>query len=81
MLLIAFNKWGAQGGSSGGRPEFIPAQVRGAVAVGIDALFIETHPDPENALSDGATMVPLDKMRELLEMVLAIRSAGERRRS
>ena len=72
---------GARGGHSGGRPEFIPAQVRGAVAVGIDALFIETHPEPENALSDGATMVPLDQMRDLLEMVLAIRSAGERQRS
>ena len=68
---------GGRGGSSGGRPQFIPAQVRGAVAVGIDGLFIETHPEPEKALSDGATMVPLDKMRALLEMVLAIRSAAE----
>lgn len=65
---------GAAGGSSGGRPAFIPAQVRGAVAVGIDALFIETHPDPDHALSDGSNMVPLDRMRALLEMTLAIHS-------
>ena len=66
---------GGRGGSSGGRPQFIPAQVRGAVAVGIDGLFIETHPEPEKALSDGATMVPLGQMRALLKMVLAIQSA------
>ena len=65
---------GAAGGSSGGRPEFIPAQVRAAVAVGIDALFIETHPDPDQALSDGTNMVPLDQMRVLLEMTLQLHS-------
>ena len=65
---------GGRGGSSGGKTEFIPAQVRAAVAVGIDALFVETHPEPENALSDGATMVPLVRMRPLLEMALAIHS-------
>jgi 2-dehydro-3-deoxyphosphooctonate aldolase (KDO 8-P synthase) len=63
---------GGAGGSSGGLPKFIPAQVRGAVAVGIDALFIETHPDPDHALSDGSNMVPLDRMRTLLEMTLSI---------
>ena len=63
---------GAAGGSSGGLPAFIPPQIRGAVAVGIDALFIETHSDPDNALSDGSNMVPLDRMRALLEMTLAI---------
>jgi 2-dehydro-3-deoxyphosphooctonate aldolase (KDO 8-P synthase) len=63
---------GAAGGSSGGLPAFIPPQVRGAAAVGIDALFIETHPDPDNALSDGSNMVPLERMRALLEMTLAI---------
>lgn len=63
---------GAAGGSSGGLPAFIPAQVRAAAAVGIDALFIETHPDPDHALSDGSNMVPLDRMRDLLEMTLAI---------
>lgn len=65
---------GAAGGASGGLPAFIPAQVRGAAAVGIDALFIETHPDPDHALSDGSNMVPLDRMRDLLEMTLAIHS-------
>lgn len=65
---------GGRGGSSGGRTEFIPAQVRAAVAVGIDALFIETHPEPERALSDGTTMVPLARMRPLLEMALAVHS-------
>ena len=65
---------GAAGGSSGGRTKFIPAQVRAAVAVGIDALFIETHPDPDHALSDGSNMVPLDRMRTLLEMALAVHS-------
>lgn len=63
---------GAMGGVSGGLTEFIPAQVRGAVAVGIDALFIETHPNPSHALSDGSTMVPLDRIEELLEMALAM---------
>ena len=65
---------GAAGGSSGGLPVFIPPQVRGAAAVGIDALFIETHPNPDNALSDGSNMVPLERMRALLEMTLAIHS-------
>jgi 2-dehydro-3-deoxyphosphooctonate aldolase (KDO 8-P synthase) len=65
---------GAAGGSSGGLPVFIPPQVRGAAAVGIDALFIETHPDPDNALSDGSNMVPLERMRALLEMTLAVHS-------
>lgn len=62
---------GGAGGMSGGLTQFIPAQVRGAVAVGIDGLFIETHPDPEHALSDGSTMVPLENMKALLEMALA----------
>ena len=65
---------GAAGGASGGLPVFIPPQVRGAAAVGIDALFIETHPDPDHALSDGSNMVPLERMRSLLEMTLAIHS-------
>ena len=69
---------GGRGGSSGGKTEFIPAQVRGAVAAGIDALFVETHPEPENALSDGATMVPLSQMRSLLEMALAVHSVHKR---
>ena len=70
---------GGAGGSSGGRTEFIPAQVRAAVAVGVDALFIETHPEPENALSDGSNMVPLANMRSLLEMAMAIHSTHQSR--
>ena len=69
---------GGAGGSSGGLTGFIPAQVRGAVAVGVDALFIETHPDPEHALSDGTTMIPLDRMRTVLEMALTIHSTHSR---
>ena len=65
---------GGSGGSSSGKTEFIPGQVRAATAVGIDALFIETHPHPEHALSDGTTMVPLARMRELLEMALTVHS-------
>ena len=63
---------GGAGGSSGGLPALIPAQVRGAVAIGIDALFIESHPDPDHALSDGSNMVPLDRMRTVLEMAMAV---------
>jgi 2-dehydro-3-deoxyphosphooctonate aldolase (KDO 8-P synthase) len=72
---------GAAGGSSGGLPAFIPAQVRGAAAAGIDALFIETHPDPEHALSDGATMVPLDRMKAVLEMALSVHATHSLNRS
>jgi len=68
---------GAAGGSTGGRPAFIPAQVRGAAAVGIDALFIETHPQPEKALSDGSTMVPLAHMETLLKMALEAHSVHQ----
>jgi len=58
---------GGQGTQSGGQREFIPALARAATAVGIAGLFMETHPDPEKALSDGPNSWPLDKMRELLE--------------
>jgi 2-dehydro-3-deoxyphosphooctonate aldolase (KDO 8-P synthase) len=68
---------GGAGGSSGGLTEFIPAQVRAAVAVGVDALFIETHPEPHNALSDGTNMVPLSKIQDLLEMALSIHSTHQ----
>ena len=68
---------GAAGGASGGLTEFIPAQVRGAIAVGVDALFIETHPDPSAALSDGSTMVPLADMKELLHMAKVVHSVHE----
>ncbi len=57
---------GGQGGSSGGQREFIPVLARAAVAVGISGLFMETHPNPEQALSDGPNSWPLDKIAELL---------------
>lgn len=63
---------GGQGSSSGGQREFVPVLSRAAVAVGISGLFMETHPDPANALSDGPNAVPLDRMKELLESLVAI---------
>jgi 2-dehydro-3-deoxyphosphooctonate aldolase (KDO 8-P synthase) len=66
---------GGAGTTTGGVRESIPAMARAATAVGIDALFLEVHPDPEHALSDAATQWPLDRARELLASVLAIRSA------
>lgn len=63
---------GGQGNSSGGQREFVPVLARAAVAVGISGLFMETHPDPAKALSDGPNAVPLDRMQELLESLLAI---------
>ena len=65
---------GGQGHSSGGQREFVPVLARAAVAVGISGLFMETHPNPAKALSDGPNAVPLDRMKELLESLLAIDS-------
>ena len=65
---------GGHGSSSGGQREFIPVLARAAIAVGISGLFMETHPDPAKALSDGPNAVPLKRMRELLESLLAIDS-------
>ena len=58
---------GGQGSSSGGQREFVPVLARAAVATGIHGLFMETHPDPANALSDGPNAWPLDKMPQLLQ--------------
>ncbi len=66
---------GGQGTSSGGQREFIPHLSRAAVAVGIDALFLETHPEPARALSDSATMLPLSELAELLRTLKAIEGA------
>ena len=63
---------GGQGTSSGGQREFVPVLARAAVAVGISGLFMETHPDPANALSDGPNAVPLKHMRALLEQLVAL---------
>lgn len=66
---------GGAGTSSGGNRDSIPALARAAVAVGVDALFCEIHPDPENALSDAATQWPLARARELLEPLVEMRRA------
>ena len=60
---------GGQGSSSGGQREMVPVLARAAVAVGVDGLFMETHPDPDNALSDGPNSWPLQQMGELLAML------------
>ena len=60
---------GAQGSSSGGQREFVPVLARAAVAAGVSGVFMETHPSPDQALSDGPTAWPLDRMESLLEML------------
>ncbi|HSV75133.1 MAG TPA: 3-deoxy-8-phosphooctulonate synthase [Chthonomonadales bacterium] len=64
------------GGVSGGRREFVPHLARAAAAVGIDALFLEIHPEPERALSDAATMLPLAELEPLLRQVRAVHEAA-----
>lgn len=59
-------KPGGNGTSSGGNRKFVESLAKAAVAVGVDGLFMETHPDPDQALSDGPNMVPLDDMKDLL---------------
>ena len=69
---------GGQGSSSGGQREFVPVLSRAAMAVGISGIFMETHPDPAKALSDGPNAWPLDKMRALLETLLELDAATKR---
>ncbi|VVD88058.1 2-dehydro-3-deoxyphosphooctonate aldolase [Pandoraea pneumonica] len=66
---------GGQGTSSGGQREFVPVLSRAAVAVGVSGLFMETHPNPATALSDGPNAVPLARMRELLTTLKTIDAA------
>jgi len=63
---------GGQGGVSGGQREFVPVLSRAAMAVGIAGIFMETHPDPEKALSDGPNSWPIHRMEALLETLMAI---------
>ncbi len=70
---------GGQGTSSGGQREFVPVLARAAVAVGIAGLFMETHPDPSKALSDGPNAWPLDRMAELLETLAELDELVKRR--
>jgi len=66
---------GGQGSSSGGQREFVPTLARAAMAAGVSGVFMETHPDPEKALSDGPNSVPLGKMKELLSIMKTIDDA------
>jgi 2-dehydro-3-deoxyphosphooctonate aldolase (KDO 8-P synthase) len=63
---------GGQGGKSGGQRQFVPVLARAAVASGVAGVFMETHPDPEKALSDGPNSWPLGQMQALLETLIAI---------
>ena len=69
---------GGQGTSSGGQREFVPVLARAAVAAGIAGVFMETHPNPEKALSDGPNAWPLDRMRALLETLRTLDAATKR---
>jgi len=63
---------GGQGDKSGGQREFVEYLSRAAVAVGVAAIFLETHQDPDNAPSDGPNMVPIDKLDELINQIVEI---------
>ncbi len=63
---------GGRGGSSGGQREFVPVLARAAVAAGVSGIFMETHPDPAQALSDGPNAWPLGQMKELLETLTRV---------
>jgi 2-dehydro-3-deoxyphosphooctonate aldolase (KDO 8-P synthase) len=69
---------GGQGSSSGGQREFVPVLARAAVAVGVAGVFMETHPDPSKALSDGPNAWPLGKMEALLETLLELDAITKR---
>ncbi len=71
---------GGQGHASGGQREHVPTLAKAAIAVGISGLFIETHPDPERALSDGPNSWPLNRMQELLEVLLELDSVIKTKR-
>ena len=70
---------GGQGATSGGQSQFVPVLARAAVAAGISGLFMETHPDPSKALSDGPNAWPLGEMESLLEMLKALDDAVKSR--
>jgi len=72
---------GGQGNTSGGQREFVPVLARAAVAVGISGLFMETHPKPAEALSDGPNAVPLKRLKELVESLMAIDAVVKSKKS
>ena len=63
---------GGQGTASGGQREYAPILAQAAVALGVAAVFMETHPDPDIALSDGATMIPISQLSEALDRLLSL---------
>ena len=70
---------GGQGGSSGGQREFAPVLARCAVSLGIAAVFMETHEDPDNAPSDGPNMIPLKNLQRVLEDLMAFDAVAKSR--
>ncbi|MBN2355999.1 3-deoxy-8-phosphooctulonate synthase, partial [candidate division KSB1 bacterium] len=69
---------GGMGGASGGQRQFAPYLARAAAAAGVDGFFIETHPDPDKALSDGPNMIPLPQMEDFLRMIIEVWEMGKR---
>jgi 2-dehydro-3-deoxyphosphooctonate aldolase (KDO 8-P synthase) len=69
---------GGQGSTSGGQREFVPVLARAAIAVGVAGIFMETHPDPSKALSDGPNAWPLGKMEALLTTLLELDAITKR---
>jgi 2-dehydro-3-deoxyphosphooctonate aldolase (KDO 8-P synthase) len=69
---------GGQGKVSGGQREFVPVLARAAVAVGVSGVFMETHPNPDQALSDGPNALPLSQMKNLLETLMALDEVSKR---
>jgi 2-dehydro-3-deoxyphosphooctonate aldolase (KDO 8-P synthase) len=70
---------GGQGASTGGRREFVPVLARAAVAVGVACVFMETHPDPDSAPSDGPNMVPLKDFESLVRELMEFDALAKRR--
>ena len=68
-------KPGGKGNATGGNREYVEYLAKAAVAIGVDGLFMEVHPDPDNALSDGPNMVKLENMEELLTKLIKIKNA------
>ena len=68
-------KPGGKGNATGGNREYVEYLAKAAVAIGVEGLFMEVHPDPDNALSDGPNMVKLENMEELLTKLIKIKNA------
>ncbi|MEM2983540.1 MAG: 3-deoxy-8-phosphooctulonate synthase, partial [Candidatus Bathyarchaeia archaeon] len=71
---------GGRGSSSGGQREFVPALARAAVAAGVDVLFMEVHPDPDQALCDGPNSIPLKDTGDILKEIIDIDKMVKRRK-